>query len=380
MVHIKADDINEELQLLSRTDAYSINLFKNIAGTNFTENVLVSPIIAFEAVVMYGTSEKKNKYAYMDTAQSSNNNIDQQSLQNLIYRLNNAQNVKLQIVNNICIDNKIPLKPELKELTNSLSYFKICELDLAEPGNTATAINNWVDQKTNNLIKEIIQSDDITSDVHMIVLNAVYFQAFLKNQFKNRSIRYRAFYLSNNNKKFIPTMSNIDSYVYGNLPDLKAKFIELPYDNCKLKMTIIIPNEIEGLKDIVANLEYFNQTRLASSGTRQNVYVMLPKFKIDTTVNVKSAFENLGLTNMLKAKKSISTTTNEALFMDKIIQKIVIHVNEEEFNNINISNVQSDTLKQIETIVAVNRPFVLTIIDDETKMTLFIGLISNPVY
>jgi serine protease inhibitor len=63
----------------------------------------------------------------------------------------------------------------------------------------------------------------------MILLNAVYFDGLWKNQFKERSTKYRPFYTEMFTKAFVPTMSNIDSYFYGDLPDLKAKFIEIPY-------------------------------------------------------------------------------------------------------------------------------------------------------
>jgi serine protease inhibitor len=63
----------------------------------------------------------------------------------------------LKISNDICIDNQIKLKPEFKQLTNSLSHFKICEIDFADPIKTMKSVNHWVNEKTHHLISDILQ-------------------------------------------------------------------------------------------------------------------------------------------------------------------------------------------------------------------------------
>lgn len=52
-------------------------------------------------------------------------------------------------------------------------------------------------------------------------------------------------------------------------------------------MVIIVPDEKDGLSDIVKNLGSFNQSRLEKSGYEREIQLYLPKFKIESTIDLK---------------------------------------------------------------------------------------------
>ena len=63
----------------------------------------------------------------------------------------------------------------------------------------------------------------------MVLLNAVYFKGNWAKEFKKKDTTDRPFHLDEKTQKNVPTMFLKSKFVYGELPDLKAKFIELPY-------------------------------------------------------------------------------------------------------------------------------------------------------
>ena len=73
-------------------------------------------------------------------------------------------------------------------------------------------------------------ADDINSDTRMILLNAVYFKGKWLHQFEKRGTHDRTFYVNEKTEKKVPTMYVKGDFIYGELPELKAKFIELPYE------------------------------------------------------------------------------------------------------------------------------------------------------
>lgn len=65
-----------------------------------------------------------------------------------------------------------------------------------------------------------------------ILLNAVYFKGDWAQPFEKKDTSKRSFYINNNwfnNKVEVDTMFRQDFYFYGELPELKAQFVELPY-------------------------------------------------------------------------------------------------------------------------------------------------------
>lgn len=88
----------------------------------------------------------------------------------------------------------------------------------------------------------ICLSADITPDTRMVLLNAVYFKGNWAKKFEKEGTSDRTFYLNEKSEKKVPTMFVKGDFVYGELPDLKAKFVELPYEVIYLFYSKIINN------------------------------------------------------------------------------------------------------------------------------------------
>lgn len=72
-------------------------------------------------------------------------------------------------------------------------------------------------------------SDDITNDLRMILLNAVYFKADWKIKFDEKNTKPMPFYSNRSSNNDVPTMNIQNKFFTGYLEDSKAKFIQLPY-------------------------------------------------------------------------------------------------------------------------------------------------------
>lgn len=62
-----------------------------------------------------------------------------------------------------------------------------------------------------------------------MLLNAVYFKGNWAKKFRSEDTQDRSFHLDEKSSKKVPTMFVSGNFHYGELPDLKAKYIELPY-------------------------------------------------------------------------------------------------------------------------------------------------------
>lgn len=64
--------------------------------------------------------------------------------------------------------------------------------------------------------------------------------------------------------------------------------------NENLKMVIIVPDEVKGgLDHVIDNLESFNSTRLAKSGYSREIHLYLPKFKVESEIDLKEPLQKV---------------------------------------------------------------------------------------
>lgn len=63
----------------------------------------------------------------------------------------------------------------------------------------------------------------------MVLVNAVYFKGQWKLKFDANNTHNKPFHVDEKTVKEVPTMFKNGKLIYGELPNLKAKFVEIPY-------------------------------------------------------------------------------------------------------------------------------------------------------
>lgn len=75
----------------------------------------------------------------------------------------------------------------------------------------------------------LTDTEDFTSATALVLVNAVYFKANWAEVFPEFYTKPRPFHYDGKNVKDLVTMWNFGIYKHGELPEVKAKFVELPY-------------------------------------------------------------------------------------------------------------------------------------------------------
>lgn len=153
-------------------------------------------------------------------------------------------------------------------------------------------INKWVAEKTKDKIQNIVNRQLITPDSRLVLVNALYFSGLWESRFNSYSTRRAPFYLNDKDTTEVDTMFNTDTYKYYECSKLNAKFLELGYEGGDISMTIVLPNEKNGLAALEARLPEVFEDR---NYTYERVNVQLPKFTIESTIQFKPILENVSL-------------------------------------------------------------------------------------
>ena len=172
---------------------------------------------------------------------------------------------------------------------------------------------------------------------------------------------------------------------YLELDQLDAKRLVIPYTGNRLSMVIILPNKKDGLLKLEEQLrsadlfEIINQIRREN---KERVSLSLPKFKIDSTHDLKDPLTKIGIQHMFDQKNADFSGMSEAkeLFVSHMIQKAFIEVNEEgsEASAASAAVMSKKASKTKPVQFTCDHPFLFMIKDHLTGVILFSGKITNP--
>lgn len=312
------------------TNEVSATLFQAVVENN-PGNLIMSPLSAAVVLAMaaYGAGGETERQLKTVLHIPSPDKFGLSGYQELISALNSVKENKLHLANKAFVNNRFSLKTTYKALTESYFQSISQSVNFEQSVQAADTINNWVKEKTNDRIKDIVLAGDLNEDTALVLVNAVYFKGMWKNKFDPLLTRNLPFHVNENVVKEVPTMFKQDQYNYGELPDINAKFIEIPYKGNSISMVIILPDEVNGLAEVEKKIKSINLNDILSHGYEQEVKLFLPKFKIESKINLNTPLKKIGLTDMFSDYANFSGIVDEQVAVSKVVQKAFIEVNEE---------------------------------------------------
>ncbi|XP_050500896.1 antitrypsin-like [Diabrotica virgifera virgifera] len=241
-------------------------------------------------------------------------------------RLNvDTKEFKLLSANKVYLAKNFAIKKSFNDIAVRDYASEVQNLDFAESEEAANEINGWVEQKTNNKIKNLVDPKDLNAFVRLVLVNALYFSGQWKNTFKKENTADRIFYSSPTESKKIPTMQTLlgAKYYYNDI--LGAKFLELDFKRSNASMTFVLPDKINGLEAVEHKLEEY----LAPQPMEYvDVLISLPKFKIETEVKFVPILQSFGIKKIFDGEADLTGISKEKLIVSKVLQKAFIDVNE----------------------------------------------------
>jgi serpin B len=346
--------------------AYAFNFIYNAsrhAGTH--ENVIVSPYSAGVALSMLAEgAEGETKTEILKAV----NAVDFKSLD-----LHADSLVKVVSSNSIWLREGFKVKPAYTELVQNEYEAKVSTLDFSSPEAVST-INNWCSEKTEGLIPDIIKELS-PSDV-MYLLNALYFKAPW-DLFKKELTAEGKFYGSKGQSDvmFMNASATLPYVQYEG-----CQMVEIPYADGKYSMTIVVPG---GEVDIPTLLDYLGEPIYYSAKSimkERKVALALPKFKIETTMELNKALNSMGMRKAF-GEGDFSGITRSSVAVDKVVQKCYVEVSEEgtEAAAVTSIGVRLTAMRPTETpvVMKVDKPFFFMIKSTENDNVLFIGKVMN---
>ena len=122
-------------------------------------------------------------------------------------------------------------------------------------------------------------------------------------------------------------MERQGSFPFASLGEIDL--LELPYEDGRFAMVVLLPSDADGLSDLEAKLTAEGLSRWLGELSETLVRVRLPRFAIDTRFDLTEALRAMGMTDAFTDLADFSgMTLDRQLFISKVVHQVSVEVDE----------------------------------------------------
>jgi serpin B len=228
-----------------------------------------------------------------------------------------------------------------------------------------------------------------SNPVEAILVNISLFRGEWDFQFKLDNNTDEVFFLDERYAITIRLMhlsqNKCDYFKFVKDDNLKSSIVELPYKGWKYSMFVVLPYEVNGLKDMGEALTTKNLTSAIERMKCKRVNLKLPKFTIGSISFLDLILSNMGMPEVFSKWTMDLSGTNDNVGEKKIINPPINQITYliiEESAPLSNENADDGAWKRKNTqgypnFIA-NHPFIIFIRDNYSGCILFWGRVNNP--
>jgi serpin B len=244
-------------------------------------------------------------------------------------------------------------------------------------------INQWVEEKTDDKIKNLLPPGSVTPATRLVLTNAIYFKGDWQSQFAKAQTKDEDFHLSATQSVKAPLMHLTSKLGYFNGGTFQA--VEIPYKTGELSMILLLPNDAGGLPALEQSLTGANAKQwLSQLRPGFNVVLTMPKFKMTQQFQLGGTLSAMGMATAFdrSAADFSGMTGNRDLWISAAIHKAYIDVNEEGTEAAAATAIGMRSMAmarpQPPIVFRADHPFLFLIRDNHSGAILFMGRVVDP--
>ncbi|XP_061377811.1 alaserpin-like isoform X3 [Danaus plexippus] len=378
----KADERSVEDILHDGNNEFTAKMFTEVVKSNPGKSVVLSafsvlPPLAQLALASVGESHDE----LLAAIGMPNDNVTKAAFSQSNERLKSVKGVTLKTASKIYVAKNFELNSEFADLTRNVFGSEVANVDFNENVKVANEVNQWVEDQTNHRIKDLVDSSSLDDTTRALLVNAIYFKGLWENPFRKELTREKDFHVTKDNVVKVPTMYNKDQYKYIDSKELDAQVLELKYEGGDSALYVILPHEVDGITKLEEKLKDPKLLdNVIGDMYETEVEVYLPKFKIETTTDLKDVLEKMNVKRLFSPEDArLDNLLKSAghLYISDARQKAFIEVNEEgaEAAAANVFGIVDSILVNNEPPTPrfiADRPFTFVI--REKSLSLFSGV------
>ena len=352
---------------------FGVKLLQNEMGKT---DPLISPLSIAAALSMTANGAVGETKAQMEEVLGASADTLSSSFAALQSALKNDKQLKL--ANSIWLKDTPTLHVEDAFLQKNADCFGAGIYAAPFDDSTKTAINDWVKEKTDGMIPEIL--DKISADSVMYLVNALAFDAKWEDIFETTQVRTGRFTSREG-------VEQTGDFLYGEtsqyLSGEHAEGFLKYYEGQKYAFAALLPEEGMDITDFVSGLTGQALHAILSSPQTETVEFGLPKFKTAFDTELSESLMALGMTDAFDGEKAdfsaLGSSDEGNILISRVLHKTFIQVDEAgtKAGAATAVDMVTGSAAEYPHSVYLERPFVYMIVDMETKLPVFLGALTE---
>lgn len=373
---------------------FALDLFQAADPKNPKDNYIISPLSpqVLLAQLTEGCSEK----ARMEMVKGLKINGNEAAA--LVEALTTAANKdstanKLDIASAFFKSKDIMLRQNFRD-DAKLNQFKMEDIDFSDAQQAVQTVNEWASRKTRGNIPQVITEQNISPDMAMLLMNAIYFKGTWLYQFNETQTNKRAQFESSNNVRMpVHMMAQSNKLRFGEInygpysdPEQGLRWVELPYDGDELSMIVLLPKTRHQLDEM---LRQTNGTHFQDifKTIRRNynpikIHLKMPRFTIKTSVSLVQPLKQIGIKQIFEDDNPLPKLFSTPTRVGDVKQDAFLSVDEKGTTAAAVSRVTIIplSLNAYEDInFTCDEPFMVMVVDKTREIPLFMAKIRQPL-
>lgn len=249
---------------------------------------------------------------------------------------------------------------------------------------TMDSINQWIDVNTKGLIKNFLTQplDDMT---RLALINTIYFKGKWQLPFEGDHTREHTFTLDDGTETDVRMMRKYDeelSYIEGEGCD----GVVLPYQDSELVFVALKPTEGQSVRQMCDSLDMEQIGKMVDDARTEKLDLLLPKFEVSFDRILNGDMQAMGLRSAFDSENAdfsgIGKAEEQSLYISLVRQKAVFKLDEEGTEAAAVTAIlmraNSMMISEDPREVHFDHPFLYMILDPETDVPLFMGIMDDP--
>jgi len=372
-----------------------------VNNTDTNENVVISPISIYSALAMVGKGAKSETYREIKNAMHLPNIV---SYPMVLFSRRTFKSKSLNFAPGIFTNLYAKINTNYQHLLYFFGFPEAKKLDFqTKPTNSTKYINNWVSEKTNGKIKDLIPPGVINQLTTLVITNALALKASWTKKFEEP--RLGKFTISPNNRIDVMMMSNIrcscKSTAFRDVKNFlsSAQVVTLPFEDKDLLFAMVMPevagnfsefNNRAAYKDMFDTVDRMHPKKEDFTRSFGTCRVTMPTFDIEFNYeNIKDHLKSMGIKSAFTKTKAdfsgiLNSTEstgvmNKDIYVSDVFHKATFTVNRNGVEAAAATAFSFSGRSSYEGFhVSVNKPFIFFVKNVKTGAILFIGKVVNP--
>jgi serpin B len=373
-------------ELVAGNNTFALDLYADLTKTRAKDNLVFSPYSVSLALAMaYGGAggETANEMKRVLHFAMPGDELHRafaalQARQKAVFA---PKGYELNVANSLWGQKGFPFHASYFELTREKYGADLEEIDFrADPEIARQRINAWVGQRTKNKITDLVRKGTIDNDTRLVLANAVYLKGAWAKQFSRILTRQDLFQVDADTKTPILMMSQHGRFRYFEDADLQA--VDLPIGIGGVSMWILLPKQKDGLAKLEKSLTNQRLQKLRTQMNDETVTVELPKFRIESELNLTNSLSKLGMPSAFALDKAdfSKMAAKPGIVLKAVAYKAYLNLDETGLEAAAATAiVGKEGAPPPKFVFRADHPFFYLIRESSSGSMLFIGRLHKPV-